>query len=136
MNDRFGQFGGRYVPETLVAPLAALAAAYDEIRTQSSFQEELAYLLSEYVGRPTPLYRANRLGEAGGTGLTFPWELAQAAKAFGVPVFVAGGLTPDNVEEAVEKTQPFGVDVASGVEKTPKRKDYDTMKSFIVRAKA
>jgi tryptophan synthase beta chain len=63
---RFGQFGGRYVPETLVAPLAELAAAYDEIRGQSSFQEELRYLLSEYVGRPTPLYLAKRLGEAAG----------------------------------------------------------------------
>ena len=64
--DRFGDFGGRYVPETLVAPLTALAAAYDEIRTQSSFQEELDYLLKEYVGRPTPLYKAERLGAAAG----------------------------------------------------------------------
>jgi len=74
-------------------------------------------------------------GEAGGTGQTFPWELAAAAKAHGLPVFVAGGLTPNNAEEAVEKTQPFGLDTASGVEKTPKRKDYDKMKAFIERAK-
>ncbi len=71
----------------------------------------------------------------GGTGQSFPWELACGAKGFGVPYFVAGGLTPDNVQEAIEKTQPFGVDVASGVEKSPKRKDYDKMKKFIEEAK-
>ncbi len=63
---RFGAFGGRYVPETLVAPLQQLAEAYDEIRFDSSFQQELTDWLREYVGRPTPLYRARGLGEAAG----------------------------------------------------------------------
>ncbi|HEX6065991.1 MAG TPA: tryptophan synthase subunit beta [Longimicrobiales bacterium] len=63
---RYGPFGGSYVPETLVAPLTELAAAYDEIRGQSSFQEEWRALLRDYVGRPAPLYRAGRLGEAAG----------------------------------------------------------------------
>lgn len=71
----------------------------------------------------------------GGTGKTFPWNLAERAKSQGVPVFVAGGLTPENVREAVKQTQPFGVDVASGVEKSPKRKDYDKMKAFIEQAR-
>ncbi len=66
---RFGSFGGRYVPETLVAPLEALAAAYDEARADSSFEKEWHALLREYVGRPTPLYRAHRLGQAAG-GIT------------------------------------------------------------------
>jgi tryptophan synthase beta chain len=66
---RFGEFGGRYVPETLVAPLEELATAYDEIRADSSFQEEWRALLRDYVGRPTPLYRADRLGQAAG-GIT------------------------------------------------------------------
>ncbi len=74
-------------------------------------------------------------GEPGGTGQTFPWELADNARAYKVPYFVAGGLTPENVAEAIEKTQPFGVDVASGVEKSPKRKDYDKMKAFIEAVK-
>ncbi len=73
-------------------------------------------------------------GETGGTGQTFPWELAQRAGAFKVPLFVAGGLTPENVREAVKQTQPFAVDVASGVEKSPKRKDYDKLKAFIEQA--
>lgn len=70
-------------------------------------------------------------GEAGGTGQTFPWELAENLRGYKVPYFVAGGLTPENVAEAIEKTQPFGVDTASGVERSQKRKDYDRMKAFI-----
>jgi len=64
--DRFGSFGGRYVPETLVAALDELERAYAEARADSSFQAELEALLRDYVGRPTPLYRAHRLGEAAG----------------------------------------------------------------------
>lgn len=74
-------------------------------------------------------------GVAGGTGQTFPWDLAVRARAFGKPLFLAGGLTPDNVAQAVEAVQPFAVDVASGVEKSPKRKDFDRMKKFIDEAK-
>ena len=66
---RFGPFGGSYVPETLVAPLEELTAAYDEIAADSSFQEEWRALLRDYVGRPSPLYRADRLGAAAG-GIT------------------------------------------------------------------
>lgn len=74
-------------------------------------------------------------GVAGGTGQTFPWDLAVRARSLGKPIFLAGGLTPDNVAEAVETAQPFAVDVASGVEKSPKRKDFDRMKKFIDEAK-
>jgi tryptophan synthase beta chain len=66
---RFGRFGGRYVPETLIAALDELEAEYDAARTDAAFQQELAALLKHYVGRPTPLYRARRLGEAAG-GIT------------------------------------------------------------------
>ncbi len=64
---RFGQFGGRYVPETLMAALVALEEAWDEARADTTFWAELDDLLRDYVGRPTPLYRARRLeAEAGG----------------------------------------------------------------------
>ena len=63
---RFGRYGGRYVPETLIAALDELTASYDRIRTEAGFQEELDGLLASYVGRPTPLYRAGRLSEAAG----------------------------------------------------------------------
>jgi len=73
--------------------------------------------------------------QMGGTGQTFPWELARRAKSFGLPIFLAGGLTPENVAQAIEEVQPFAVDVASGVERLPKRKDLDKLKKFINEAK-
>lgn len=59
----FGEFGGSYVPETLVTPLAELTAAYREASSDPSFQEELARELREFAGRSTPLYFAKRLTE-------------------------------------------------------------------------
>ncbi|MBX6350936.1 MAG: tryptophan synthase subunit beta [Clostridia bacterium] len=61
---RFGRFGGRFVPETLVPALDELAAAYEEARRDRRFQRELARLLADYVGRPTPLWEARRLRRA------------------------------------------------------------------------
>lgn len=64
---RFGEFGGRYIPETLVAAHEDLEAAYLEARSDPAFQQELDHLLRHYVGRPTPLYFAERLTcEVGG----------------------------------------------------------------------
>lgn len=66
----WGSYGGRFVPETLMAPLEELAAAYAEARADMSFQAELDSLLSEYSGRPTPLFYAARLTElAGGASI-------------------------------------------------------------------
>jgi len=59
----FGPYGGRYVPETLMAALEALTEAYEAAKRDATFQEELAYTLRQYVGRPTPLYFARRLSE-------------------------------------------------------------------------
>jgi len=74
--------------------------------------------------------------QAGGTGQTFNWDLATAAKEHGRPIFLAGGLTPDNVAEAVRRVQPFAVDVSSGVEAEPSRKDHAKVAAFIRAAKA
>lgn len=62
-NGRFGAYGGRYVPETLMAALLELERAYVEARDDVAFQAELAALLKDYVGRPTPLYFAKRMTE-------------------------------------------------------------------------
>ncbi|MFQ5848267.1 MAG: tryptophan synthase subunit beta [Candidatus Methylomirabilales bacterium] len=59
----FGRYGGRYVPETLMAPLEALEQAYHDARRDRAFESELNYYLREYAGRPTPLYFAKRLTE-------------------------------------------------------------------------
>lgn len=59
----FGEFGGRYAPEILVAPLDSLEATYREAREDPRFQEEFADLCRQYAGRPTPLFRARRLSE-------------------------------------------------------------------------
>ena len=60
---RFGIYGGRYVPETLMAALEELETAYDQAKDDPAFQSELADLLHNYCGRPTPLYFAKRLSE-------------------------------------------------------------------------
>jgi phosphoribosylanthranilate isomerase len=72
----------------------------------------------------------------GGTGEKFNWDLAVEAQKFGKPIFLAGGLTPENVADAVRKVQPFAVDVSSGVESAPGRKDHAKVKAFIAAAKS
>lgn len=57
----FGEFGGQYVPETLMTPLTELTAAYGAYKDDASFRDELAHYLKDYVGRPTPLYHAKNL---------------------------------------------------------------------------
>src|SRR3982750_622385 len=59
----WGRYGGRFVPETLMAPLEELTAAYESARADEAFQNELDELLRDYAGRPTPLFFAKRLTE-------------------------------------------------------------------------
>jgi tryptophan synthase beta chain len=73
---RFGPYGGRYVPETVIGALDELTDAYERYRDDPDFRSELGVLLGHYVGRPTPLYRAHRLEQAWGIddGLWFKRE--------------------------------------------------------------
>jgi phosphoribosylanthranilate isomerase len=84
-----------------------------------------AWLLDAYVP-----------GTPGGTGETFNWDLALEAQKLGRPIFLAGGLTPENVAEAVRRARPYGVDVSSGVEAAPGRKDHAKVRAFIQAAKS
>jgi phosphoribosylanthranilate isomerase len=79
-----------------------------------------AWLLDSYVP-----------GQRGGTGERFNWELAAQAKELGRPVILAGGLTPENVADAVQQVWPFGVDVSSGVEAAPGQKDTGLVRRFV-----
>ena len=76
-------------------------------------------------------YSKNKLG---GTGTTFDWSLAVKAKSIVGPTFpiiLSGGLNPDNVAEAIKRVEPFAVDVGSGVEERPGKKDHDKLSRFI-----
>jgi len=74
-------------------------------------------------------------GQPGGTGTTFNWNLAVQVKKLGRPIVLAGGLTPLNVAEAVRQVRPYAVDVSSGVELAPGRKDLQKVRDFIAAAK-
>jgi phosphoribosylanthranilate isomerase len=82
------------------------------------------------------LLDAHAPNQLGGTGHTFNWDLALQAQNLGRPIFLAGGLTPENVGEAIRRVRPFGVDVSSGVEVVPGRKDHAKVKAFVLAAKA
>ena len=75
------------------------------------------------------LFDAHRAGSPGGTGESFDWELL-AARRSAIPMILAGGLTPNNVAEAISIVRPYAVDVASGVESAPGVKDHALMAGF------
>lgn len=79
-----------------------------------------AWLLDSYVA-----------GQQGGTGAVFNWDLAVQAKDAGKPIILAGGLTPENIAEAVHQVWPYGVDVSSGVESAPGKKDREMIRDFV-----
>lgn len=87
--------------------------------------ETAAWLLDSFVpDRP------------GGTGARFNWKLAVAAKKLGRPIILAGGLTPENVAAAVKQVRPYGIDVSSGVESGPGKKDSSKVKAFVTAARS
>ena len=96
---------------------AARVRSGADIQAMSAFHTDF-HLLDSYVG-----------GLPGGTGETFAWELAHAHPGR-VPVVLSGGLNPDNVADAIAVVRPYAVDVASGVELSPGRKDPAKLQAF------
>ena len=95
--------------------------------SSESTSEELAAYADAASGFLLDTYHEHM---AGGTGKTFDWNLVGQVKPPG-PVILAGGLTPENVGEAIRQVKPFAVDVNSGVEYQPGRKDPDKLKRFV-----
>jgi phosphoribosylanthranilate isomerase len=123
------QLHGNETPEYCESVASRVIKAF-RIQGENSLAELSAYrasafLLDSYVP-----------GQPGGTGEAFNWDLAVKAKDFGHPIILAGGLTPENVADAVAKVRPEMVDVSSGVEFAPGRKDHQKVGEFIRRAKA
>lgn len=85
----------------------------------------------------TVLLDSSHAGEFGGSGRTFPWQIAREFVEANprLRVVLAGGLTPENVAEAVAAVRPFALDVTSGVESSAGRKDQGRMRAFIAAAK-
>ncbi len=67
----------------------------------------------------------------GGTGKTFDWRIAKEIKEFGLPIILSGGLNPENIREAISEVEPYGVDVSSGIEKRPGKKNLEKLINFV-----
>lgn len=118
------QFHGQESPEFCRSFGAIKTIKVIRVKDQTSLadisQYEVdAYLLDTYVK-----------GQPGGTGKTFNWGLA-ADISSKYRIILSGGLSPDNVVEAIKRVRPFGVDVGSGVESSPGKKDHQKIRRFI-----
>ena len=108
-----------------------------QVRDSSDLLAILAYLRECHRADAMPgaiLVDGYAPGMVGGTGRAAPWDLLEGF-APGLPLILAGGLTPDNVAEAVRIVRPFAVDVAGGVESSPGRKDRGKVRAFVQAAR-
>lgn len=94
----------------------------DDLKLLANYKPH-AFLLDSYVK-----------GVMGGSGVPFRWEIARQAHKYG-KIILSGGLTPENVMQAIHMVKPYAVDVSSGVESSPGKKDKVLMKRFIMNAK-
>jgi phosphoribosylanthranilate isomerase len=122
------QFHGEETPEYCgLFPVMTLKAFRvkdaDSLKALTDYATD-AWLLDAHVA-----------DKQGGTGAQFNWDLAIEAQKLGRPIFLAGGLTPENVADAVRKVRPYGVDVSSGVEASLGKKDHAKVRAFIQAAK-
>lgn len=94
--------------------------------------------ISHYQGAISAMLLDTKMaGKDGGTGVTFDWGLALKAKeTFDIPLILAGGINAGNIKKAIQLVNPYAVDISSGVESAPGKKDYNKMKEVIQIAKS
>lgn len=126
------QLHGDEAPEA-VTELARIAPVFKALRVGADFS---AATLEKYSDAAGFLFDAaeGAAGQYGGTGRLADWGVAQQA-ARGHRIFLAGGLSPENVGAAIAQVRPYGVDVASGVESAPGKKDHERLRKFISAAR-
>ncbi len=120
------QLHGDETPET-VAELARSLPVFKAFRVEPDFRLET---LDEYPEAFAFLFDAAHTGQYGGTGRSTDWDVARRA-AVGRRIILAGGLNVENVAAAVRIVRPYGIDVASGVESKPGKKDHGLLREFI-----
>lgn len=123
------QFHGSESPEYCAAFDRPVVKAF-RVRQREDIED-----MKPYQGRVSAfLLDTYHPGLPGGTGRSFDWTIIAPLGGIG-PIILAGGLNPDNVQAAIRAVQPYAVDVSSGVEKAPGKKDHDKMRLFIGRAR-
>lgn len=125
------QFHGNEPPEA-VLPFKESAKVIKAIRVKDARSLEQ---VPRYKGVDAVLLDSWQPGRHGGTGTVFDWDLAARAAQGGIPIIVGGGLTPANVAEAIRCVHPYGVDVSSGVELAPGKKDHALIREFVSKAR-
>jgi len=95
-----------------------------DLEVLKDWEETYALLLDTY-----------KEGMPGGTGETFNWEIAREAVLRGYRIFLAGGLKPENVLNAIQKVSPYAIDLSSGLERAPGKKDHAKLKELFQRLK-
>ncbi len=113
-----GEESSAYCKAFELKVIKALRVKDSSVLDVMSKYEVDAFLLDTFVG-----------DKHGGTGKTFNWKIAGEAKSFG-EVILSGGLTPKNIDEAIVDVEPYGVDVSSGVEAYPGKKDPEKLRAF------
>jgi len=121
------QFNGGEIPEFCASVRANLGVKVFKFVKLAS--EEDLQKLAPYAGNAD--YFVLDVSFLDGETVKHNFELAAKAAAFGVPFFVSGKVAPEEVKEALEKALPFGIDADTGIERLPKRKDYDKMNDLI-----
>lgn len=120
------QFHGEESPDICSEFMPRSIKAF-HLKDESSLEQ-----IEPYCGKVRALlFDTYSKEKRGGTGKTFDWGLALKGKAFGVPVILSGGLSPANIKEAVSAVRPYAVDVNSGVEISPGKKDPALMKQLM-----